>query len=111
MAPVELVQAGQPLHPAVVGQRPPRPPGVGQGDGERGGDGDVPLLRRADVGAVVVGIVDPPDRGARTSRPPFDHARGRRPRWRSTQPEQSDPDERIRRTAPARHGLGPIPIR
>ena len=64
MAPVELVQAGQPLHPAVVGQRPPRPPGVGQGDGERGGDGDVPLLRRADVGAVVVGIVDPPDRGA-----------------------------------------------
>ena len=34
VAGVELVQAGQPLHAPVVGQRPAGPAGVGQGDGE-----------------------------------------------------------------------------
>ena len=59
---VELVQPGQPLHPAVVGQRPAGPARVGQGDGEGGGDpGHVALLGRPDVGALLVRVVDPLD--------------------------------------------------
>ena len=61
---VELVQAGEPLHPAVVGQRPAGPAGVGQGDGQGGGDpGDVALLGEPDVGSLLVRVVDPLDGG------------------------------------------------
>ncbi len=68
---VELVQPGEPLHPAVVGQRPAGPARVGQGDGQGGGDpGDVALLGEPDVGRLLVRVVDPLDGGTAARSPP-----------------------------------------
>ena len=71
---VELVQAGESLHASVLGQCPPGPARVGQRDGERRGDPrDITLLGEADVGALVVRVVDPPDGGPEEVTSPFDH--------------------------------------
>ena len=77
-AGVELVQAGEPLHPAVVGQRPAGPARVGEGDGEGGGDPrHVPLLGEPDVGALVVRVVDPLDGGTARGHGHHSTTRGR----------------------------------